>query len=160
LTGFASEDSLWLKDALDKSEPDTVLVGYCTDDPLFHRQELVRMDEVEPTFTVMACIYKLIKANPARFKEPTTGLDHECAWGIHHEDWQRALEVIYFTKKRRADFGNCPVKGKYKYDHFRRCDEYIHAYATPYVITYAVGLQARLVNEWLAFEYLRGLSTE
>ncbi|KAL6819381.1 hypothetical protein J3E69DRAFT_342399 [Trichoderma sp. SZMC 28015] len=75
-------------------------------------------------------MYKLIKANPSRFREPTEGLENRCVWGIHHEDWQRAQAVIWFVKLRRARHGRCPQAGPDKYLAYYSNEVTLYAYAT------------------------------
>lgn len=94
------------------------------------------MADIDPILSVIACMYKLIKANPGRFCEAVKNKDgnllDECTWGIHHEDWLRAQTVVYFVKNRRAKAKECPEPGQVVYTSERGRIEHseIYGYAT------------------------------
>ncbi|PNP55127.1 hypothetical protein THARTR1_04816 [Trichoderma harzianum] len=124
-----------LKEALDIRRIDEVLVSYTDHGYDFCVQDDVNLDQPQLVLVTIACMYKLIKANPSRFTEPTVGVEKdECVWGIHHEDWQRAYAVIFYVKYRREYFARCPNAGQAEYMRAGRAKVDCFAYATPDVI--------------------------
>ncbi|PKK50361.1 hypothetical protein CI102_3242 [Trichoderma harzianum] len=140
----------WLKAFLDNGRTDEVLVwGSILGYPNFGVQNHANhanLFQLDSVLTAIACMYKLIKANPSRFREPTEGLENECVWGIHHEDWQRAHAVITFVKYRRAFFRHCPEGGPGKYWNTRLRKARCYAYATPDVIASVAARQGNVVG--------------
>ncbi|KAK4060039.1 uncharacterized protein Triagg1_10888 [Trichoderma aggressivum f. europaeum] len=104
------------------------------------------LDELVPVLTVIACMYKLIMSNLLRFMESTVGLENECVWDIHHEDWQRAYAVIAFVKTRRANFNRCPRAGSPKYTACRKFTPECFAYASPDVIDPVAARQGNVTD--------------
>ncbi|KAL6798765.1 hypothetical protein J3E68DRAFT_301572 [Trichoderma sp. SZMC 28012] len=142
----------WLKVFLDNGRTDEVLVwgsilglNFRVQNHANHANH-ANLFQLEPVLTAIACMYKLIKANPSRFREPTEGLENECVWGIHHEDWQRAHAIIIFVKYRRAFFRHCPDVGPAKYWNTRSKKARCYAYATPDVIASVAARQANVVG--------------
>lgn len=123
-------DDYLLKEALDRGRIDEVLVSFKRWDAEPRVQNHAHLFEVDFVLSVIACIYKVIKANPSRFREPTEGLENQCVWGIHHEDWQRAHAVIWFVKRRRSRAGRCPQVGPDKYKGYCAINVGPYAYAT------------------------------
>ncbi|KKO99202.1 hypothetical protein THAR02_08680 [Trichoderma harzianum] len=143
----------WLKASLDNGRTDEVLVwesilglpNFRVQNHANHANH-ANLFKLDPVLTAIACMYKLIKANPSRFRELTEGLENECVWGIHHEDWQRAYAIIIFVKYRRAFFRHCPEGGPSKYWGSRSKKAKCYAYATPDVIASVAARQANVAG--------------
>lgn len=135
-----------LKAFLDHGRTDEVLVCGSIGYPGFRVQNHASLFELDPVLTVIACMYKLIKANPIRFWELPFDLEDELVWGIHHENWQRAHAVMQFVKCRRTDFANCPDAGPRKYVNSKFVKATCYAYATPDLIASVTGRQGNIVG--------------
>lgn len=136
-----------LKAVLDNGRTDEVLVCGYIGYPGFRVQNHASLSELNPVLTVIACMYKLIKANPLRFWELPFDVENELVWGIHHENWQRAHAVIHFIKYRRTDFAHCPDAGPRKYENSKLYEPRCYAYATPDLIASVAARQGSIVSD-------------
>ncbi|KAH6605463.1 hypothetical protein Trco_007170 [Trichoderma cornu-damae] len=113
-----------------------VLISTSRVNAIIQDQDTVLMKDVDPILSVIACMYKLIKANTRRFRQRTVSNTNEdlgeSTWDIHHEDWMRAYAVVCFFKNRRYNKKEVPKSGRMRYIGVRGRVEHseIYGYAT------------------------------